>query len=188
MDILNHPPDNEPPTLSSTAWSYDHAAPHTCDITTNTLTTTHHHKDNDDTTRSTTKRQSTDSTPENEFRGQLEVQTRNFFGIHHTLEGDISHAHIKCLAAAYARLKEMMRHRYSIVSVQTLIRTLVISVCGYNPLYSQIPTNKCLTFDRALYFKYIAATKHTVTQPTHGTFLSRDHHGLHIPSLLLIQL
>ena len=43
-------------------------------------------------------------------------------------------------------------------------------------------------FDRALHFKYIAATKHTVTQPAHATFLSRDHHGLHIPSLLLTQL
>ena len=81
-----------------------------------------------------------------------------------------------------------MRHRYSIVSVQALLRTLVISVCGYNPLCSQIPTNKCLAFDRALHFKYITATKHTVEQPAHTTFLSRDHHGLHIPSLLLTQL
>ena len=95
------------------------------------------------------------------------MQTRNFFGIHHTLEGDISHAYIKCLASAYARLKETMRHRYSIVSVQTLLRTLVIPVCGYNPLCSQIPTTKFLTFDRALHFKYIAATKHTITQPAH---------------------
>ena len=81
-----------------------------------------------------------------------------------------------------------MRHRYSIVSVQTLLRSLVISACGYNPLCSQIPIQKCATFDRALHFKYIAATKHTVTQPAHATFLSRDHHGLHIPSLLLTQL
>ena len=188
VDILNHPQDADPPTFSSTAWSCEHAAPHTCDITTNTLTTTHHHDDHDDITRSTTKHQSTDSTPENEFRGQLRVQTRNFFGIHHTLEGDISQAYIKCLASAYALLKETMRHRYSIVSVQTLLRTMVISVCGYNPLCSQIPTTKCLTFDRALHFKYIAATKHIVTQQAHATFLSRDHHGLHKPSLLLTQL
>ena len=188
VDILNHPPDHEPPTFSSTAWSYDHAAPHTCDITTNTLTTTNHNDDHDGPTRSTTTHQSTASTHENEFRGQLKVQTRNFFGIHQTLTGDISHAHIKCLVAVYAHLKGTMRHRYSIISVQTLLRTLVISVCGYNPLYSQIPTNKCLTFDRALHFKYIAATKHTVTQQAHATFLSRDHHGLHIPSLLLTQL
>ena len=39
-----------------------------------------------------------------------------------------------------------------------------------------------------MHFKYIAATKHTVTQPAHATFLSRDHHDLHIPSLLLTQL
>ena len=113
---------------------------------------------------------------------------RNFFGINHTLEGDISHRHIKCLAAAYARLKDTIRHRYSIVSLQTLLRTLVILVCGYDPLCSQIPTTKCLNFDRALHFKYIAATKHTVTQPAYTMFLSYDHYGLHIPSLLLTQL
>ena len=69
-----------------------------------------------------------------------------------------------------------------------LLRSLVISVCGYNPLCSQIPVDKCLTFDRAVHAKYIKDTKHTITQPAHATFLSRDHHGLHIPSLLLTQL
>ena len=117
VDILNRQPDHEPPIFSSTAWRYNHAAPHTCDITTNTLTTTYHHDDHDDTTRSTTQHQSTASNDENEFRGHLEVQTRTFFGIRHTLTGDISHAHIKCLATVYARLKETMRHRHSIVSV-----------------------------------------------------------------------
>ena len=81
-----------------------------------------------------------------------------------------------------------MRHRYSVVSVQTLLRTLVILVCDNNSLCSQIYTTKCITFDRALHFKYIAATKHTVTQLVHTTFISRDHHSLHIPSLLLTQL
>ena len=31
-------------------------------------------------------------------------------------------------------------------------------------------------------------TNHTVTQPAYTTFLSRDHHSLHIPSMLLDQL
>ena len=39
-----------------------------------------------------------------------------------------------------------------------------------------------------MHFKYIAATNHTVTQLAHTTFLSRDHHSLHITSLLLTQL
>ena len=69
-----------------------------------------------------------------------------------------------------------------------VLRSLVISVCGYNPLFSQISYDKSLHFDRALYAKYIRGTKHTVTQPAHVIFLSRDHHGLHIPSLLLTQL
>ena len=30
--------------------------------------------------------------------------------------------------------------------------------------------------------------KHTVTQPAHATFPSRDHHGLYIPSMLLFKL
>ena len=162
--------------------------PHACDITTNTLTTTHHHDDHDGTTRSITRHQYIASNHENEFRGHLELQTKSLFGINHTLTGDISHALIKCLTAAYAHLKETMRNRYSVVLVQTLLRTLVISVCDNTSLCSQIYTTKCLTFDRALHFKYIAATKHIVTQSVHTTFISRDHHSLHIPSLLLTQL
>ena len=39
-----------------------------------------------------------------------------------------------------------------------------------------------------MHFKYTSATNHTVTQPAHTIFLSRYHHGVHIPSLLLTQL
>ena len=88
----------------------------------------------------------------------------------------------------YARLKETKCTRYSIITLQMLLRSLVISVYGYNSLCSQIPVDKCLTFDRALHAKYIRDTKHTIAQPAHATFLSWDHHGLHILSLLLTQL
>ena len=89
---------------------------------------------------------------------------------------------------AYARLKETKRTRYSIITLQILLHSLVISIYGYNPLYSQITVDKCLSFDRDVHAKYIKDTKHTITQPAHANFLSRDHHGLHIPSLLLTQL
>ena len=65
-----------------------------------------------------------------------------------------------------------------------LLRSLVISVCEYNPLCSQIPVDKCLQFDRFLHTKDIKNTKYIVTQPSHATFLSRYHHDLHITSLL----
>ena len=69
-----------------------------------------------------------------------------------------------------------------------LLRSLVISVCEYNPLCSQIPVDKCLQFDRFLHTKDIKNTKYIVTQPSHATFLSRYHHDLHITSLLPTQL
>ena len=161
---------------------------HTCTITTNTLTTTQLDPDSTDALPSTTTHTTTPTTDDPEFCGRRPLQQNNFFGIHHTLTGDISKAPLKCLASAYARLKETKRSRYSIITLQMLLRSLVISVCGYNPLCSQIPTDKCQRFDRALHAKYIKDTKHTVTQPAHATFLSRDNHGLHIPSLLMTQL
>ena len=95
---------------------------------------------------------------------------------------------IKCLALVYTRLKDTKRYKYNIVSIQILIRSHVISVCEYTPLCNQIPYDKCLTFDRALHSKYTRDKKHTVTQPAHATFPSRDHHGLYIPSMLLFKL
>ena len=116
------------------------------------------------------------------------MKSSDFFGIPHTLTGDITQAPVKCLAAAYARLTETKRTRYSIITLQMLLRSLVISVCGYNLLCNQISYDKGFHFDKALHAKYIRGTKHTVTQPAHVIFLSRDHHGLHILSLLLTQL
>ena len=84
--------------------------------------------------------------------------------------------------------KDTNRTQFSIVSIQTLLRTLIIFVCGYNPLCNQIPYDKYLQFNKALQFKYIQDTKHTVTQPAHVMFLSRDHHGLHIRSMFLTQI
>ena len=173
------------PSFHSTAWRYDHAGAYTCSITTNTLTITHIHDDTTDLcTCSSSRLISTNISKEREFREHAAITTKLFFGIQHTLEGDISRPPIKCQASAYIRLKDTNRHKYSIVSIQTLLRSLVISVCGYNPLCNQIPSDKCLTFDQALHSKYIRDTRCTVTQPAHATFLSRDHHGLHIPSLL----
>ena len=137
---------------------------------------------------STTTRTTTPTNDEPEFRGHSPLQPKNIFCIHHTLTGDISKAPLKYLASTYARLKGTKRRRYSIITLQMLFRPLVVSVCGYNPLCSQIPIAKYLQFDRALHAKYIKDTKYTVTQPVHVTFLSRDHHGLHIPSLLMTQL
>ena len=162
--------------------------PHTCTIITHTLTTTQLDPESTDGITSTTTHTTTPTTDDPEFRDHRPLQQSNFFGIHHTLTGGISKAPLKCLASAYARLKETKRRRYSIITLQMLLRSLVISVCGYNPLCSQIPTDKCLRFDRALHAKYIRDAKHTVTHPAHATFLSRDNHGLHIPSLLMTQL
>ena len=72
--------------------------------------------------------------------------------------GDISQAHIKCLATVYTRLKETKRNKYSIISIQTLLHALVISVSSYNPLCTQIPFHKCLEYDRTMHFKYIKDT------------------------------
>ena len=60
VDILSHPPDLTPPSFSSTAWSYDHIAPLTCAITTNTLTTMHLPDEHGTTTHSSAHHQSTD--------------------------------------------------------------------------------------------------------------------------------
>ena len=186
--IINHPQDTPTPSFDSTAWSYGHAAPHTCTIAKHTLTTNQFDPDSTDNVTSTTTHNITPTNDEPEFHGHRPLQQNNFFGIHHTLTGDIFKAPLKYLASAYARLKETKRHRYSIIPLQMLLRSLVISVCGYNPLCSQIPTAKYLQFDRALHAKYIRDTKHTVMQPAHVTFLSRDNHGLHIPSLLMTHL
>jgi len=178
--IINHPQDATVPTFDSTAWSYEHAAPHTCNIMTHTVTTTPLIPDSNKTLSSTFTR-STHDVDDSEFQGYREHKSSSFFGIPHTLTGDNTQAPVMCLASAYVRLKETRRTRYSIITLQMLLCSLVISVCGYNPLCSQIPVDKCLTFDRAVHAKYIKDTKHTITQPAHATFLSRDHHGLHIP-------
>ena len=154
---------------------------------THTVTTTLLTLDSNKTLSSTSTR-STHDIDDAEFRGYRGYKSTDFFGIPHTLTGDITQAPVKYLASAYARLKETKRTRYSIVTLQMLLRSLVISVCGYNPLCSHIPVDKCLTFDRAVHAKYIKDTKHTITQPVHVTFLSRNHHGLLILSLLLTQL
>ena len=129
-----------------------------------------------------------DSSCEKEFRDHTVTTIQSFFGIQHTLEGDISRSPIKCLSSAYTRLKDTKRHKYSIVSIQTLIRSLLVSIYGCSPLCNKISYDKCITFNQALHSKYIRDTRHTVTQPVHTTFLSRDHHGLYIPFILLAQL
>ena len=133
-------------------------------------------------------RTSTHTPEDTEFRGHKAFKPNDFYDKHHTLTRDITLAHVKCLAAVCARLKETKRTRYSIITLQILLRLLVISVCGYNPLCNQLPFDKYLQFDRALHAKYIKDTKDTVTQPAHAKFLSRDPHGLHMPSLHLKQL
>ena len=98
-----------------------------------------------------------------EFHGYNEVQIDDFFGIFHNLTGDFTKALVKCLASVYTRLKETKWTPYSIIILQMFLRSLVISVYGYNPLCSQIPCDKCLKFNSALHAKYIKDTKHTVT-------------------------
>ena len=133
MAIINHPQDAPVPTFDITAWSYEHAAPHTCNIKTHTITTTLVDPDSTET-RSPTFNRNTHDGDDAEFRGYREYKSSDFFGIPHTLTGDISQAPVKCLASAYARLKETKRTRYSIITLHMLLRSLVISVCGYNPL------------------------------------------------------
>ena len=188
VDIINQPPDHVTSSFDSIVRSYDHAAPHTCAKTTNSLTTTHISDKYNNTTISSVLDKSTESTRENKFHGHSTIATKSLFGITHILTGGISQAHIKRLAAAYTRLKETKRNKHSIISIQTLLHTLVISVSSYNPLCTQIPFDKCLKFDRTMHFKYIKDTNPTVTQPAHATFVSHDHHDLHIPSMFLTQL
>ena len=151
----------------------------TCTITTHTLITTQLDPDSTDNITSTTIHTTTPTNDEPEFREHRPLQQDNFFGINHTLTGDISKSPLKCLASAYTRLKETKRRRYRIITLQMFLRSLVISVCGCNPLCSQIPTVKDLQL--VLHAQCIRDTKHTVTQPAHATFLSRDNNGLHIP-------
>ena len=105
------------------------------------------------------------------------------FCITHTLTGEISQAQVKCLLAVYTRFKETKGDKCSIVLIQTLLRTVTISVCGYNPLRTYIAFDEYLKFDRTMHFQYIIDTNHAVTQPEHATFLLYDHHGFHIPSV-----
>ena len=142
--IINYPQDAPSPSFDSTTWIYDHAAPHTCTITTHTLTTTQLDPDSTDNIISTTTHTTTPTNDERELCGLHPLQQNNFFGIHHTLTGDISEVLLKYIVSIYARLKDIKRRRYSIITLQTLLRSLVISVYGYNPLCSQIPTVKCL--------------------------------------------
>ena len=115
-----------------------------------------------------------------EFRGYSAMPTKFSVGITHTLTGGITQEPIKCIASAYAWLKDTKRTRYRIVYIQILLHTLIISVYDYTPLCNQIPYEKCFQFDRTLHFKYIKYTKYTVTQLAHTVFLSRNRYGLHI--------
>ena len=180
--FINHLLDEPVPSFDRTSWSYNHVTPYTYDITTQTLMTTHTTPESNDDMTSTINRTITHSPDDTEFRGHSALKPSVFFGIPHTLTGDITHASVKCLTAIYARLKETKQTRYSIITLQMLLRSLDISVCGYNSLCNQIPFDKCLQFDKALHAKYIKDTKHTVTQPAH------DRHELHILSLILTQL
>ena len=162
--------------------------PHTCLIATNTLTTTHIHDNVTDICTFFTRLTSNDSSREREFRDQTAITTKSFFGIQHTLDGDITRSPLIYLASTYTHLKDTKRHKYIYISIKAFLRSLVIYVYGYDQLCNQIPYEKCLTFDRALHSKYIRDTQYTVNQPTHTTFLSRNHYGLHIPSMFLTQL
>ena len=87
--------------------------------------------------------------------------TKLFFGVTYVLTDGITQVHIKCLASTYTQLKDIRCSRYIIVSIQTLLHTLVISVCDYNTLCTQIPYDKCIHFDRELQFKYVKDTSTT---------------------------
>ena len=111
-----------------------------------------------------------------------------FFGIMTTLTADITTSAKLSLKQAHIRLQQTTRRQYTIVTIQRLLTALVHSVCGYNPLCNPIPIQSCLSFDRKVHSTYRRATKSTITQPPHATFIDRAHHGLHIPSLLVNQL
>ena len=70
---------------------------------THTVTTTLLTLDSNKTLSSTSTR-STHDIDDVEFRGYREHKSTEFFGIPHTLTGDITQAPVKCLASAYARL------------------------------------------------------------------------------------
>ena len=163
VDILSHPPEHAKQSFSSTALSYDHEDLHTCPITTNTLTTTHIHDDATDLCTSSARPTSKTSSREREFYDHTVITAKSFFGIQYTLKGDITRWLIWYLVSAYTRLKYTKRHKYSIVSIQTLLRSFVIFVYGFNPLCNQIPCDKFLAFDQVLHSKYIRDTRHTVT-------------------------
>ena len=80
--IINHPYDEPVPFFDSLTWSYDHAAPYTCLIATHTVTS----NGND----SATTCAASHSTDDVEFRGYIPMTSSDFFGIPHTLTGDIT--------------------------------------------------------------------------------------------------
>ena len=108
--IINHPQDAPVPTFDSTVWSYEHAAPHTCNIRTHTINITLHASDSNKTHSSSSTR-STHDVDDAKFRRYREYKSSDFFGIPHTLTGDISQTPMKCLVSAYTRLKETKRTR-----------------------------------------------------------------------------
>ena len=67
-------------------------------------------------------------TNNSEFRGHGALKTSDLFGIFHILTGKIIQTSLKYLTATYAWLKGTKRTRYSTVSIQILLRSLVISL------------------------------------------------------------
>ena len=67
-------------------------------------------------------------TNNSEFRGNGALKTSDLFGISHILTGEIIQTSLKYLTATYAWLKGTKRTRYSTVSIQILLRSLVISL------------------------------------------------------------
>ena len=186
--IINYPHDEPTPYFDSTTWSYAHATLHTHLVTTHTATSTLSESHSGNHKTSTTTRTVSHPTDNIELREHSALKSTNFFNIPHTLTGGITQVPVKYLKVVYVRLKETKRTQYSIITLQILLRSLVISVCGFILLCSYIPIEKYITIDRAVHAKYIKDTKHTITQPDHATFLSWDHYGLYIPFLLLTQL
>jgi len=93
--IINHPHDEPIPSFDSTVWSYDHAAPYTYLIATHTVTSIGNNPDPCHQPTSATTRIVSHSTDDVEYRGYSSLSSSDFFGIPHTLTGDITQAPVK---------------------------------------------------------------------------------------------
>jgi len=164
--LINIPQQTKTPTFNSTAWSYQHMAPHKAQIS--TVTT---FKQNDTTD------QIHQETPQ-------ALHHDKHFGIHINALADMTPTYTRTINKAYTRLNAIRRQGYSPQTCSTLHSALVLSINTYNPLCTHIPLSQAAKLDYIYATTYLKTFKHTRCQPKHLIFLPHTYFGLNQRSLL----